>query len=94
MANPDFTEGGLSATATFADPVFRLTQQSHDLQRELYTRLNPHKLQLDQIEENGAYTGPAGWSLSMRFLGVPSPSFGQGRRIRIELVNRYARHLK
>lgn len=69
MESSNFKEGTLSVAGSFAAPVFRLTQDSHDLQAELYSRLKPYGLVLDQIEENGAYSGPAGWSLVMRFLG-------------------------
>ncbi len=68
MSDDTHWQRSLIVSGYFDEPVFKLSQSSHTLQSALFKTLKPYGLLLDGIQEVGAYSGPSGWSLSMRFL--------------------------
>lgn len=70
MSSTEFIQGALTVTVSFRQPAFQLTQQSHSLQQALYEQLSgvDSTLFLANFREEGAFSGPTSWLLSVGLL--------------------------
>jgi len=68
LGNLSCDSGSLVFTAAFAEAAFELPQSSHHLQEALFRALSPLGLQVENIQQVGAFAGPGNWSLSLSFL--------------------------
>jgi hypothetical protein len=68
MAQPMLKQGSVAITGVLDRVLFQLAQGSHLLQQKLFRSLQEFGLRLEDMQEAGAFSGPANWSLSMRLL--------------------------
>jgi hypothetical protein len=70
MSSTAFSQGAMTVTVSFREPAFQLTQQSHSLQQAVYEQLSgvDSTLFLANFREEGAFSGPTGWLLSVGLL--------------------------